>query len=146
MPKAGSCITARIDHVKIIVDSIHNLHEISGYHFLVVDSSLTLAVGHYVVDVLYKHHGRVYVIKVLDKGTVTAGAEKQLTVFTGRYKDIVAALLKKEGLNYGGLPKGLLKFHNYAEGPRTPLEEHLVEGAQTAASARHKTRSVEALL
>ena len=53
----------------------------------------------------------------------------------GRYKDIVAALLKKEGLNYGGLPKGLLKFHNYAEGPRTPLEEHLVEGAQTAANS-----------
>lgn len=50
----------------------------------------------------------------------------------GRYKDIVAALLRPEGLNYGNLPKGLLKFHSYADGSRTPLEEHLVEGAQTA--------------
>ncbi len=49
-----------------------------------------------------------------------------------RYKDIVAALLRPEGLNYGNLPKGLLKFHSYTDGPRTPLEEHLVEGAQTA--------------
>jgi len=38
-------------------------------------------------------------------------------------------LLLEHGLNYGNLPKGLLKFHRYAEGNRTPLEEHLVEGA-----------------
>ncbi len=50
-----------------------------------------------------------------------------------RGKDVVAALLRPEGLNYGQLPKGLLLFHSYPDGPRTPLEEHLVEGAQTAA-------------
>jgi hypothetical protein len=43
-------------------------------------------------------------------------------------------MLKAEGLNYGQLPKGLLLFHNYAEGARTPMEEHLVEGALYAAS------------
>ncbi len=47
----------------------------------------------------------------------------------GKYKVIVANLLNKSGLNYGSLPKGLLKFHNYDTGARTPLEEHLVEGA-----------------
>lgn len=47
----------------------------------------------------------------------------------GKYKVIVANLLNKSGLNYGALPKGLLKFHNYDTGARTPLEEHLVEGA-----------------
>lgn len=46
----------------------------------------------------------------------------------GNYKAVVAALLEAAGLNYGALPKGLLKFHKYPEGPRTPLEEHLVEG------------------
>ncbi|MBO7467988.1 MAG: DUF4301 family protein [Bacteroidaceae bacterium] len=47
-----------------------------------------------------------------------------------RYKDIVSALLSPEGLNYGQLPKGLLEFHAYeGAGSRTPLEEHLVEGA-----------------
>ena len=46
----------------------------------------------------------------------------------GAYKAVVNTLLGKDGLNYGALPKGLLKFHNYAEGARTPLEEHLVEG------------------
>lgn len=51
----------------------------------------------------------------------------------GNYKAVVAALLTAEGLNYGSLPKGLLKFHSYEDGARTPLEEHLVEGALYAA-------------
>ncbi|HZL11708.1 MAG TPA: DUF4301 family protein [Prolixibacteraceae bacterium] len=38
-------------------------------------------------------------------------------------------VLLEQGLNYGNLPKGLLKFHRYPDGNRTPLEEHLVEGA-----------------
>ena len=52
----------------------------------------------------------------------------------GNYKAVAANMLKKEGLNYGQLPKGMLLFHKYAEGPRTPMEEHLVEGALYAAS------------
>jgi len=43
---------------------------------------------------------------------------------------ILSALLTEEGLNYGNLPKALLKFHRYDnQYSRTPIEEHLVEGA-----------------
>jgi len=52
----------------------------------------------------------------------------------GEYKTVARNLLEEEGLNYGNLPKGLLKFHAYADGNRTPVEEHLVEGALYAAS------------
>ena len=52
----------------------------------------------------------------------------------GNYKAVAANMLKAEGLNYGQLPKGLLLFHNYPEGPRTPMEEHLVEGVLYAAT------------
>ncbi len=52
-----------------------------------------------------------------------------------RYKDIIAALIGVDGMNYGNLPKGLLSFHTYADSTRTPLEEQLVEGAQTARKA-----------
>ena len=52
----------------------------------------------------------------------------------GCYKAVAANMLRPEGLNYGQLPKGLLLFHQYPEGPRTPMEEHLVEGALYAAS------------
>ncbi|WP_439558333.1 DUF4301 family protein, partial [Dyadobacter sp.] len=50
---------------------------------------------------------------------------------------IVSYFLTTKGLGYGELPKGLLKFHNYPERPRTPLEEHLVEGAKYANAGSH---------
>lgn len=56
----------------------------------------------------------------------------------GNYKAVVANLLEAAGLNYGALPKGLLKFHRYEDGVRTPLEEHLVEGALYAAGKTGK--------
>ena len=47
----------------------------------------------------------------------------------GDYTTIINFLLKEQYLGYGGLPKGLLKFHRYGAMQRTPLEEHIVEGA-----------------
>ena len=55
-------------------------------------------------------------------------------IAAGQYKAVAAQMLKAEGLNYGQLPKGMLLFHKYAEGARTPMEEHLVEGALYGAS------------
>ncbi len=52
----------------------------------------------------------------------------------GNYKAVVANMLEKKGLNYGNLPKGMLLFHKYPEGARTPMEEHLVEAALYASS------------
>jgi hypothetical protein len=43
-------------------------------------------------------------------------------------KEIVSLLLDDKGLNYGNLPKGMLKFHRYHKGTRTSFEEHLIEG------------------
>ena len=48
--------------------------------------------------------------------------------------DIIAHLVTECGLNYGQLPKALLKFHKYPDGNRTALAEHLAEGAQYAES------------
>jgi hypothetical protein len=47
---------------------------------------------------------------------------------------VVEYFLTDHGLGYGSLPKGLLLFHGYDEGARTPVEEHLVEGARYANS------------
>jgi len=54
---------------------------------------------------------------------------------SGGYKQILRNLLFGQGLNYGQLPKGLLLFHQYPEGARTAMEEHLVEGALYACNA-----------
>lgn len=67
-----------------------------------------------------------------------AGKDIPALLADGNYKAVVAALLDAAGLNYGALPKGLLKFHKYEGGSRTPLEEHLVEGALYAANRNGK--------
>jgi len=61
----------------------------------------------------------------------------------GQYKAVVENLLESKGLNYGGLPKGLLLFHRYADGGeacRTAFGEHLVEGALYAADGERRAR------
>ncbi len=50
------------------------------------------------------------------------------------YNTLISKLLNAEGLDYGKLPKGLLEFHKYDEYSRTPVEEHLVEGANYCSS------------
>lgn len=60
----------------------------------------------------------------------------ELSEYIGAQSDdkaVVAAIIGK-GLNYGAKPKGLVTFHNYPEGARKAVEEHLVEGAQYASS------------
>jgi hypothetical protein len=52
------------------------------------------------------------------------------------YANWIDYLLNEKGLNYGTLPKGLIKFHKYDNSERTPFEEHLVEGANYAKDAK----------
>jgi hypothetical protein len=53
----------------------------------------------------------------------------------GPHGPILDALLSGDGMGYAALPKGLLKFHAYPEGARTPFEEHLVEAASVVKRA-----------
>lgn len=62
------------------------------------------------------------------------GKDVKTLMAEGSYKAVAAQMLKPEGLNYGQLPKGMLLFHRYDNDCRTPMEEHLVEGALYAAS------------
>lgn len=59
----------------------------------------------------------------------------QETILKHEYGTILDTLLNPDGLNYGNLPKALLKFHRYNNRSRTPIEEHLVEGAMYGKSA-----------
>lgn len=62
------------------------------------------------------------------------GKDIDTLIQEGSYKAVVANLLQAKGLNYGQLPKGLLLFHKYDQGARTPAEEHLVEAALYASA------------
>ena len=63
------------------------------------------------------------------------GATIAELIKNNKLKAVVENLLLEKGLNYGFLPKGLLLFHSYTDEKRTPVQEHLVEGALYAANA-----------
>ncbi len=50
-------------------------------------------------------------------------------------KATLSRMLEAEGLGYGAKPKGVLKFHRYADEVRTAMAEHLVEAAEYMRSA-----------
>ena len=56
-------------------------------------------------------------------------AKENMAIEKVPLKKLLEWKLLEQGLNYGNLPKGLLKFHTYPDGNRTPLGEHFVEGA-----------------
>ncbi len=58
-----------------------------------------------------------------------AGIDVDELVSHKNYRPIIRSIILEGGLNYGKMPKGLIKFHRYPGENRTPVEEHLVEGA-----------------
>ena len=57
----------------------------------------------------------------------TAKIDFQHLYDTRQMPQVFQALLHVPGLGYANFPKALLPFHQYAEGPRTSLEEHVRE-------------------
>jgi hypothetical protein len=57
------------------------------------------------------------------------GVELDEALRAGEHRLVLRYLLERPGLGYAEQPKGLLAFHRYPDGPRTPFAEHLVEAA-----------------
>jgi hypothetical protein len=68
------------------------------------------------------------------------GLDTDALINAGEFKQIIDYLLMEKGLDYSNLPKGLLKFHLYNDGARTPFEEHLVEAVGYAKDENKKCR------
>ena len=68
--------------------------------------------------------------KDLEKSIKNAGSSIHEALKQKKYKLILKQFLGEEGMGYGELPKGLLKFHHYDQENRTPAHEHFIEGAQ----------------
>jgi len=71
----------------------------------------------------------------LVSGLSSKGIDIEEALESKNYAVIVNELLASDGMDYGSLPKGLLKFHKYEDKVRTPVEEHFSEGASYAMSA-----------
>lgn len=88
------------------------------------------------VAALIKDIHRVAFFNELDAACIRIyGKGVDALVAEGREKDVIRGIIGADGLNYGALPKGLLTFHHAGDTTRTPVEEQLVEGAQSAQQA-----------
>ncbi len=65
----------------------------------------------------------------LEAHLARSGSDLRTLIRNGQHSKILDALLSERGMGYEKLAKGLLKFHSYVDGARTPLEEHAVEAA-----------------
>jgi len=86
----------------------------------------------------FKHIREFAFFNELNKYLEDEGYNVENLIKAGKYKIILDYLLDEKGLNYGHLPKGLIKFHAYDDDTRTPLEEQLVDGMLYAKNADKK--------
>jgi hypothetical protein len=69
-----------------------------------------------------------------------AGGNIETLIENRDYGTLLDYIMTEKGLNYGNLPKGLIKFHHYGTFSRTATGEHLVEGAHYCSNrAKHVT-------
>jgi hypothetical protein len=59
---------------------------------------------------------------------------------THKYKEVIELLLNEDGMGYANLPKALLLFHQYADGNRLAVEEHLIEAAHYSTNEKQKAK------
>lgn len=92
------------------------------------------------VTEFFEHIHRFAFYSALNQKCANSGGVDSL-IKSHEYGKILDALLEKDGLAYGELPKGLLLFHK-ADNNRvcTPFEEHLTEGALYAKSENNQVK------
>jgi len=67
--------------------------------------------------------------KELSESLNASGKDINKLLETGDYASILNHMLSRNGLDFGEIPKGLIKFHDYGDYQRTAIEEHLVEAS-----------------
>ncbi len=66
------------------------------------------------------------------------GASLEQLIGSGNFLPIIQTLLSENGLNFSSLPKALIPFHLYPDGPRTAMEEQVHEGIGHALNPDHE--------
>jgi len=76
----------------------------------------------------------------LKRAMASDGKDIESYLHPERCADIIEYITGAKGLNYGWLPKALIKFHAYPGRSRTAMEEHLVEAAHYVRDGRNICR------
>ncbi len=68
------------------------------------------------------------------------GIDVESLIQKGPIRNLVKAILQKNGLGLGNLPKALLPFHRYGGEVKTAFEEHIWEGAEYLCDSKNTCR------
>src|SRR5262245_10529342 len=75
-------------------------------------------------------HRRFAFHEALELALADRGYLLETLVTDGPFRPILETLLAPDGLDYASIPKALVPFHAYDDGPRTAIEEHLSERSE----------------
>lgn len=95
----------------------------------ILDDSDFNSIGYF-----FSHLGQFAFYDDLKKLMNRSGINLEECIKKQEFDTILEFILNPVGLNYGNLPKGVLKFHHYGSFARTATGEHLVEGSQYCAN------------
>ena len=87
-----------------------------------------------------KNLNRFPFYKQLREAVAAKGMDMDKLIENNDFGPILDIFLTEKGLNYAGLPKGLLLFHDYPDEARLAVEEHLVEAAHYATDKNKTAR------
>jgi hypothetical protein len=76
---------------------------------------------------------------LVSKATVK-GFDVRKMLAAGAYSKILDTLLEPSGMGFADCPKGLVPFHLYPDGERTPFEEHMAEASKYIKDRRGAVR------
>jgi len=75
-------------------------------------------------------------LKEVDKYPFYKELSEHVNIIEASEKEVLEALLLKDGMGYGNLPKGLIKFHKYRDRARTAFEEQICEASKYAINSQ----------
>lgn len=90
------------------------------------------APGPEIAEVIERIHDFAFFPQLNEACIRACGKDADTLIAEGDLRAVISLIISERGLNYGHLPKGLLSFHSYDTGARTPVEEQIAEGAATA--------------
>ncbi len=88
----------------------------------------------------FKNIRRFAFYNKLNESLSAKGLDLETLIRNNDLLPVLNTFLTETGLGYAQLPKGLLLFHDYPDGPRLAVEEHLVEAARYATDKNKTAR------
>ena len=120
------------------INSVYNMYHSIDYSLL--KNKAKTDVNHYYTLQLIDNLELFAFFGSLKKALSEAGIDYKSLKKNDDLKTLLDFILTDTGLNLSSQPKGLIEFHNYAHGSRTPFQDHIIESLHYIKDSNCKMR------